>query len=31
LDGRKLKIEVFPGKTAGDVSGFTKSASVYER
>lgn len=31
LDGRLLKVEVFPGKTAADVSGFTQRASVYER
>jgi hypothetical protein len=31
LDGRKLKVEVFHGKTAKDVTGFTKAASVYER
>jgi hypothetical protein len=30
-EGRKLQVEVFPGKAAGDVAGFTKSASVYER
>ncbi len=31
MDGRKLKVEVFPGKTAGDVSGFTQAASADER
>jgi len=31
LDSGKLKIEVFPGKTASQVSDFTRSASIYER
>ena len=31
LDGRKLKAEAFPGKTAKDVTGFTIAAAVYER
>jgi hypothetical protein len=31
LEGRKLKVEVFRGKTAATVEGFTKAASIYER
>ncbi|MBI2337655.1 hypothetical protein HYU95_00570 [Candidatus Daviesbacteria bacterium] len=31
LEGRKLKLEVFPGKTANQVSGFTQNAKIYER
>lgn len=31
VEDRKLKIEVFPGKTAESVSGFTPAARVYER
>ncbi|MEQ1861540.1 MAG: hypothetical protein ABMA13_16585, partial [Chthoniobacteraceae bacterium] len=31
LPGRRLKFEVFPGKTAADVSGFTSAARIYER
>jgi hypothetical protein len=30
-DTRALKMEAFPGKTAGQVSGFTTSAKTYER
>jgi hypothetical protein len=28
---RTLKIEIFPGKTAGEVSGFDSNAQIYER
>jgi hypothetical protein len=31
LDGEKLKVERFPGKTAAQVSGFTASAETYVR
>lgn len=31
LDGEKLKVEKFPGKTASKVSGFTAAAQTYER
>jgi len=31
LDGRKLKVETFVGKTAENVNGFTEAASLYER
>ncbi len=31
LEDRKLKMEVFPGKTAAQVSGFTQNAKTYER
>lgn len=31
LDGSKLKVEVFPGKVAKDVTGFTAAATTYER
>ena len=31
IDKRKLKMEVFPGKTASTVSAFTSSARAYER
>ncbi len=31
LDGEKLKMELFPGKTASQVSGFTSAALTYER
>lgn len=31
LDGEKLKVELFPGKTAAQVSGFTATAQTYER
>ncbi len=30
-DGRKLKVEIFPGKIAREVEGFTKAAVTYER
>ena len=28
---RTLKVEMFPGKTAADISGFTDQALIYER
>ena len=31
LEGRKLKMEVFPGKTTAQVSAFTENAKVYGR
>ncbi len=31
IDTRKLKLEVFPNKTANDVSSFTNNAIIYER
>jgi hypothetical protein len=31
VDNRKLRLEVFPGKTAAEVTGFTDAAMVYER
>lgn len=31
LEDRKVKFEVFPGKTASQVSGFTANAKIYER
>jgi hypothetical protein len=31
LPGRKLKFEVFPGKTAPEVKGFTTASTIYER
>lgn len=31
LEDRKLKLEVFPGKPASQVSGFTPKARIYER
>jgi hypothetical protein len=31
LEGHKLRVEAFPGKSAGDVRGFTDSAAIYER
>ncbi|MEQ1859971.1 MAG: hypothetical protein ABMA13_08545 [Chthoniobacteraceae bacterium] len=31
LPGRRLKFEVFPGRTAADVSDFTSAARIYER
>ena len=31
LEGRKIKFEAFPGKTALQVSGFTNNAKIYER
>lgn len=31
LDGEKLKVEKFPGKTAAQVDGFTSAAQIYER
>lgn len=31
ISDRKLKLEIFPGKTDADVSGFTVNAKVYER
>lgn len=31
IDKRKLKVEVFPGKTADQISGFTDKAIIYER
>jgi len=31
VEDRKLKIEVFPGKSPADVAEFTKGAKVYER
>ena len=31
LKDRKLRVEVFPGKAAGDVTGFTMVAWIYER
>lgn len=31
MDGEKLKVEIFPGKKAAQVSGFTSAAQIYER
>lgn len=31
VETRKIKFEVFPGKTAAQVSGFTDKAAIYER
>lgn len=31
VSSRQLKVEMFPGKTADEVSGFTKAALMYER
>ena len=31
LDGREIKFEIFPGKTASQVDGFTDNAKIYER
>lgn len=31
LDSRKIKFELFPGKSANQVTGFTNSALIYER
>jgi hypothetical protein len=31
MDGEKLKVELFPGKTADQVTGFTSAAQTYER
>jgi hypothetical protein len=31
IEDRRLKVEVFPGKTAADVAGFTGAALIYER
>ena len=31
LEGRKLKMEVFPDKTAAQVNGFTENAKIYVR
>ena len=31
MDGEKLKLETFPGKTAAQVSGFTDKAAMYVR
>jgi hypothetical protein len=31
LEGNRLKAEVFPGKTADEVNGFTENALIYER
>jgi len=31
IEDRRLKFEAFPGKSAGEVSGFTNSAKIYER
>ena len=31
ISDRKIKLEVFPGKTASQVSGFTENAKIYER
>ena len=31
IENRKLKTETFPGKIAGEVSGFTTNARIYER
>ena len=30
-EARKLKVEIFPGKTASEVSGFTENTKLYER
>ncbi len=31
LDSREIKFELFPGKTASQVTGFTENAKIYER
>ena len=31
LDSSKIKIELFPGKTASQVNGFTGNEKIYER
>jgi hypothetical protein len=31
LEGRKIKFETFPGKTASEAAGFTNAAKMYER
>ncbi len=31
IEDRKIKVEVFPGKTASEVNGFTNNAKIYER
>lgn len=31
LDGNKIKMQAFPGKTASQVSGFTSAAKTYQR
>ncbi len=31
VDDRKIKVEIFSGKTAAEVSGFTSNATIYER
>jgi len=31
IENRKIKFEVFPGKTASQVNGFTENAKIYER
>ena len=31
LEGRKIKFEAFPGKTASQASGFSSNAKIYER
>ena len=31
VEDNKIKVEVFPGKTSSQVSGFTEKASIYER
>ena len=31
LEDRLLKVEVFPGKKAGEIEGFTSAATLYER
>jgi hypothetical protein len=31
LDGEKLKVELFPGKSANQVTGFTSAAMMYDR
>ncbi|MEK7472356.1 MAG: hypothetical protein AAB624_03875, partial [Patescibacteria group bacterium] len=31
LEGEKLKVETFPGKTTAQVTGFTNAVQIYER
>ena len=31
IETRKLRMEVFPGKTSAEVMGFTAEAKIYER
>jgi len=31
LGDRRIKVEVYPGKTSSEVSGFTEAANIYER